>query len=151
MALKHLTVNAFLFEVIQSLDLPPLRQGTKFIILFSGQSSRFNINFEGTDLLHTVYKRICAIEANREELKKSSSTDDLQASGQSGRINQSGEGQKVIMAELDMIRSQMSEGHRRESDHEKRRRDKARSRSHHRSSSQRAEEAKAESFSCSIF
>ena len=81
MALKHLTVNAFLYEVIQSLNLPPLKEGTKFLILFSGQSSKISINFEGTDLLLTVYKRICAIESNREELKRSISTEDLHGVG----------------------------------------------------------------------
>ena len=129
MALKDLTVNAFLLEVIQSLDLPPLKDGTKFLITFSGQSSQFNINFERSELLLQVYKRVSTIEANRQHLRKSSSTEALNGMAKaSSMMNQSYEVERQpIIAEFDMIRQQFSEGPK-----EKRRR-----RSHHRSSSQK--------------
>jgi hypothetical protein len=158
MALKHLTVNAFLYEVIHSLNLPALRKEIKFTILFSGQSSKYNINFGGTDLIDTVYKRICAIEANREGFKKSKNTDDLQSSG--GKTNQSDEGEQVITAEIDMVRSQMNQGHHSDRSHEKRSHEKRindkamsriSSRSKHRSISPKAVQPNAESSSCSIF
>ena len=43
----------------------------------SDNSSKFNINFEGTDLLIQVHTRISKIEANRETLKKNNSNEDL--------------------------------------------------------------------------
>ena len=73
MALKDLTVDQFLYEVIQSLDLPTLKEGTKFLITFSGQSLKSIINFEGSDRLIQVHTRISQIEENRETLRKSTS------------------------------------------------------------------------------
>ena len=105
MALKQLSVDEFLGEVLQSLNLPRLKYGTKFNILFSGESSRFNIKFQGSDRLFTVYKHICAIETNREELKKSSNMEQSKESGKLVIVTPRSDVQKVIMAEVDMVLS----------------------------------------------
>lgn len=81
--------------------------------MFKGQSSKFNINFEKTDLLCTVYKRIRAIEINRQSLlKKNYSNEDLQVP--QNERNSFSERQDLylnsepIIAEIDMINSHIN-------------------------------------------
>ena len=91
--MKTLTVDKFLREIVEYLELPPLKKGTRFVIRFSDEESQFKINFEKNYNIHTVYKRITDIEAIREEL--------------SGKISPRSE--KRIIAEIEMIRTFVSE------------------------------------------
>jgi hypothetical protein len=56
--------------VIAACKLPPLKPGTLFLITFTGQSSKFNINFDKAEILSEVYKKIRTIEMNRQSLGK---------------------------------------------------------------------------------
>ena len=112
-ARKDLMVHQFLSSVIEECQLPPLRSGTKFLIMFKGQSSKFNINFERTDLLCTVYKRIRAIEINRQSLlKKNYSNEDLQVPQNQRNSILEQEGlhlnSEPIIAEIDMINTHLN-------------------------------------------
>ena len=81
--------------------------------MFKGQSSKFNINFEKTDLLCTVYKRIRAIEINRQSLlKKNYSNEDLQVpqNQRNSILEQEGlhMNSEPIIAEIDMINTHLN-------------------------------------------
>lgn len=79
--------------------------------MFKGQSSKFNINFEKTDRLSTVYKRIKAIEENRQTLNLlSPRKDDFKH--ENNRIflfpiqEELPEEEAPMIAEIDMINSE---------------------------------------------
>ena len=64
--------------MIDECGLPPLNSGTKFLIGFTGESSKFRITFDRNDILSEVYKKIRTIEMNRQSLvKKNFSSEDL--------------------------------------------------------------------------
>ena len=87
------------------------------MITFTGESSRFNINFEKTDVLSTVYKKVRAIEISRQSLiQKNFSSEDLNPNSSRKRSNTEERCQQPstvpIIAEIDMVNSNLrnSEG-----------------------------------------
>ena len=65
MALRELTVQEFVGEVLDALKVPPLKSNTKIKIGFFGKSTNFPVRFRANELIDTVYTKICSIEEQR--------------------------------------------------------------------------------------
>ena len=102
MALKDLSVDEFVFEILHSMKVPPFKPNTRTQIGFYGKSSKFPMRVRGNELMDKVYKKICSIEEQRERSKQNSSTEELPKSA--SQVSKES-GSKAIGVVADKIRS----------------------------------------------
>lgn len=84
MALPDLTVNEFLFEILNSMKVPSFKPNTRTKIGFYGKSAKFPMYVQGSELMEKVYKKICSIESQREMSLNAASFNEELASANRG-------------------------------------------------------------------